>query len=101
MSTSLLNVQDANLMPKYLSETPYLSFDVPLCPKNKRLKRLNISIKYTILDEENWVWFTKISTTNGVDLMYNTRVFGKPEFGEVAIYMVKLLAHWKHIDSWR
>ncbi|KAJ0581851.1 hypothetical protein HanHA300_Chr04g0145831 [Helianthus annuus] len=47
----------------------------------------SISLKYTTLDAENWAWFVKISTTNGVDLMYNPRVFGKPVFGEVAIWL--------------
>ncbi|KAJ0797128.1 hypothetical protein HanPI659440_Chr04g0170321 [Helianthus annuus] len=74
-------------MPKYISESSFLSFDVPLCPKDKRLKGLNISLKYTTLNTENWAWFVKISTTNGVDLMYNPRVFGKPAFGEVAIWL--------------
>ncbi|KAJ0581852.1 hypothetical protein HanHA300_Chr04g0145841 [Helianthus annuus] len=87
MSTSLPDIKDANLMPKYISESSFLSFDVPLCPKDKRLKGLNISLKYTTLDAENWAWFVKISTTNGVDLMYNPRVFGKPAFGEVAIWL--------------
>ncbi|KVH88492.1 hypothetical protein Ccrd_026692 [Cynara cardunculus var. scolymus] len=39
---------------------------------------------------QDWAWFAKISTTNGVELMYNPKVFGKNEFGEVAIW----LSYW-------
>ncbi|XP_076888603.1 disease resistance-like protein DSC1 [Bidens hawaiensis] len=90
MSTSLPDIKDANLIPEYISESPFLSFDVPLCPKDKRLKGLNITFKYTTSDDESWAWFAKISTTNGVDLMYNPIIFGKPAFGEVAVW----LSYW-------
>ncbi|KAI3701539.1 hypothetical protein L6452_26700 [Arctium lappa] len=86
MSTSLPNIKDSKMTPEYISESSSLSFDVPSCPKNWRLKGLNVTFKYTISGDD-WVWFAKISTANGVDLMYNPRVFGKPGFGEVGIWL--------------
>ncbi|KAJ9550891.1 hypothetical protein OSB04_014936 [Centaurea solstitialis] len=89
MSTSLPNVKDSKAMAEYVSESPSLSLNVPWCPNNRRLKGLNVTFKYT-LNDDNWAWFAKISTTNGVDLMYNPKVFGKPEYGEVGIW----LSYW-------
>ncbi|KAJ9551414.1 hypothetical protein OSB04_015459 [Centaurea solstitialis] len=89
MSTSLPDIKDSNTTPEYISESPYLSFDVPSCPKNKRLKGLNVTFKYTLYGDD-WAWFAKISTTNGVGLMYNPKVFGNPGFGEVGIW----LSYW-------
>ncbi|GKD71312.1 variation in compound triggered root growth response-like protein, partial [Tanacetum coccineum] len=89
MSTSLPCLTDPNLTPDYVSESSSLSFDVPSCRKNSRLRGLNVTFKYTISGDE-WAWFAKISTTNGVDLMYNPKVFGKPEFGEVGTW----LSYW-------
>ncbi|KAK1418438.1 hypothetical protein QVD17_27583 [Tagetes erecta] len=86
MSTSLLEIRDLNMKPEYLSESTTLSFDVPLCPKDRRLKGLNVTFKYSLSGEE-WVWFVKISTTNGVDLVYNPKVFGKPGPSEVAVWL--------------
>ncbi|KAL7584770.1 hypothetical protein Lser_V15G44112 [Lactuca serriola] len=90
MSTSLPDIKDPNMKPKYVSESPYLSFGLPSFPRNKKLKGLNVIFKYTISDDSWSSWFCKISTTNGVDLMYNPRVFGKPEFGNVGIW----LSYW-------
>ncbi|KAJ0541042.1 putative TIR domain, P-loop containing nucleoside triphosphate hydrolase [Helianthus annuus] len=85
MSTSLPNINDPRMTPKYMSESSSLSFDVPSCPKNKRLKGINVTFKYSVSGVD-WAWFCKVSTTNGVvDLMYSPKVFGKPEFGEVGI----------------
>ncbi|KAI3701535.1 hypothetical protein L6452_26696 [Arctium lappa] len=89
MSTSLLDIKDSNTTPEYILESPYLSFDVPSCPKNKRLKGLNVTFRYTLYGDD-WAWFAKISTTNGVDLMYSPKVFGNPGFGEVGIW----LSYW-------
>ncbi|KAJ9552020.1 hypothetical protein OSB04_016065 [Centaurea solstitialis] len=89
MSTSLPNIKDSNMMFDYISTSSFLSFDVPLCPKNKRLKGLNVTIKYT-LSGEDWVWFAKICTTNGDDLIYNPKVFGKPGSGKVG----RWLSYW-------
>nr|XP_043615528.1 disease resistance protein RUN1-like isoform X2 [Erigeron canadensis] len=92
MSTSLPDVsdlKDPNIKPDYISESSSLSFGVPSCPENRRLKGLNLTFKYTISGDDS-AWFAKISTTNGVDLMYNPRVFGKPEYGEVGIW----LSYW-------
>ncbi|KAI3701540.1 hypothetical protein L6452_26701 [Arctium lappa] len=86
LSTSLPNIKDSKMTPEYISESSSLSFDVPSCPKNWRLKGLNVTFKYTISGDD-WAWFAKISTANGVDLMYNPRVFGKPGFGEVGIWL--------------
>ncbi|KAJ9551412.1 hypothetical protein OSB04_015457 [Centaurea solstitialis] len=88
-STSLPDIKDANMTPDYISESSSLSFDVSLCPKRRRLKGLNVIIKYT-LSGEDWAWFAKISTTNGDDLIYNPKVFGKPGSSEVAIW----LSYW-------
>ncbi|MFS7966544.1 putative protein kinase RLK-Pelle-CrRLK1L-1 family [Helianthus anomalus] len=90
MSTSLLDIKDPNMTPEYISKTSSLSFDVPLCPRNKRLTGINVTFKYAISGED-WAWFCKVSTSKGVvDLMYNPRVFGKPEVGEVCIW----LSYW-------
>nr|KAJ0197954.1 hypothetical protein LSAT_V11C700361450 [Lactuca sativa] len=89
MSTSLPDINDPNMTPDYISESTSLSFNVPLGPKDRRLKGLNIILKYKTSGED-WAWFTKITTSNGVDLMYNPIVFGKPASGEVAIW----LSYW-------
>ncbi|KAJ0706130.1 hypothetical protein HanLR1_Chr09g0303531 [Helianthus annuus] len=90
MSTSLPNVNDPRMTPEYMSESSSLSFDVPSCPKNKRLKGINVTFKYSV-SSVDWAWFCKVSTTNGVvDLIYNPKVFGKPECGEVGIW----LSYW-------
>ncbi|CAH1426874.1 unnamed protein product [Lactuca virosa] len=95
MSTSLPdmrypNLKYPNMRPTYVSELSSFSFDVPPPPNNRRLKGLDVTFKYTISSDDDWVWFCKISTTNGVDLMYNPKVFGKPESGEVGIW----LSYW-------
>ncbi|XP_076919026.1 uncharacterized protein LOC143579669 isoform X2 [Bidens hawaiensis] len=84
MSTSLPDTKDPN-MAHYTTESSSLCFDVPAYPKNKRLKGLNVTFIYTV-SGDNSVWFAKISTDKGVDLMYNPIVFGKPESGEVGIW---------------
>ncbi|XP_024961643.1 disease resistance protein RML1A-like [Cynara cardunculus var. scolymus] len=89
MSTSLPDIKNPNMMPEHISESQFLSFQVPTCPKGRSLKGLNITFKYTLFGKD-WAWFAKISTTNGVELMYNPKVFGKNEFGEVAIW----LSYW-------
>ncbi|KAL8239803.1 hypothetical protein R6Q59_016370 [Mikania micrantha] len=88
-STSLPDIDDPNMTPKYISKLPSVSFDVPSCPKNKMLKGINVIIKYAISGDDG-AWFCKVSTTTGVDLMYNPMVFGKPEFGKVCIW----LSYW-------
>ncbi|XP_042758467.1 uncharacterized protein LOC111909382 [Lactuca sativa] len=90
MSTSLPDMEDPNMKSTYVSESSSLSFDVPPPPKNKRLKGIDVTFKYTISGDDDWVWFCKINTTNGVDLMYNPKVFGKPESDEVGIW----LSYW-------
>ncbi|XP_024961640.1 putative disease resistance protein At4g11170 isoform X2 [Cynara cardunculus var. scolymus] len=89
MSISLPDIKDPNITPEYISEFPSVSFDVPMCPKDKRLKGIDVTFKYT-LSGEDWVWFAKISTSNGVDIMYNPKVFGMPALGEVGIW----LSYW-------
>ncbi|KAM0031128.1 putative P-loop containing nucleoside triphosphate hydrolase, leucine-rich repeat domain superfamily [Helianthus debilis subsp. tardiflorus] len=90
MSTSLPDIREPNLRPKYISKSSSLSFDVPSCPENKRLKGINVTFKYAISGED-WAWFCKINSTNGVvDLMYNPKVFGKPESGKACIW----LSYW-------
>ncbi|KAD2805261.1 hypothetical protein E3N88_38638 [Mikania micrantha] len=86
MSTSLLDIENLNLKPEYISQSTALSFDVPLCPKGRRLKGLNVTFKYSISGEER-DWFVKISTKNGVDLIYNPKIFGKPGPSEVAVWL--------------
>ncbi|KAD6455188.1 hypothetical protein E3N88_09894 [Mikania micrantha] len=89
MSTSLPDIDDPNMKPKYISKLFSVSFDVPSCPKNKMLKGINVILKYAISGDDG-AWFCKVSTTTGVDLMYNPIVFGKPEFGKVCIW----LSYW-------
>ncbi|KAD6455158.1 hypothetical protein E3N88_09864 [Mikania micrantha] len=57
--------------------------------QNKMLKGINVILKYAISGDDG-AWFCKVSTTTGVDLMYNPIVFGKPEFGKVCIW----LSYW-------
>nr|XP_043627316.1 disease resistance protein RRS1B-like [Erigeron canadensis] len=111
MSTSLPNIKNSNMMPDtdytYTSQdtgymytlldtafildsdfmyTPtltLLSFQVPACPEHRRLEGLIISFQYKARGEDS-VWFAKVSTPSGVNLMYNPRVFGKPD--EVGIW---------------
>ncbi|XP_023731175.1 probable disease resistance protein At4g19520 isoform X3 [Lactuca sativa] len=90
MSTSLPYMKDPMMKPTYVSELSYLYFDVPPPPKNRRLKGLDVTFKYTMSGEDDVLWFCKISTNNDVDLMYNPKVFGKPKFGEVGIW----LSYW-------
>ncbi|MFS7915033.1 putative kelch-type beta propeller [Helianthus anomalus] len=90
MSTSLPDIkEDSNMTPKYISKSSSLLFDVPRCPKNKRLKGINVTFKYA-RSGEDCVWFCKINTGKGVDVIYNPRVFGKPEFGKECIW----LSYW-------
>ncbi|KAL8228589.1 hypothetical protein R6Q59_000015 [Mikania micrantha] len=90
MSTSLPDIGDANMTPEYISESSSLSFDMPLCPKNKRLKGINVTFKYAISSDE-CAWFCKINMVNGVgDLLYNPKVFGKPKFGDSCVW----LSYW-------
>ncbi|XP_035846401.1 disease resistance protein RUN1-like isoform X2 [Helianthus annuus] len=90
MSTSLPDIKDPNITPTYISESNSLSFDVPSCPINKTLKGINVTFKYAVSGDD-WVWFCKVSTSNGVvDMMYNPKVFGKPESGKVCIW----LSYW-------
>ncbi|KAJ9550903.1 hypothetical protein OSB04_014948 [Centaurea solstitialis] len=89
MSTSLPDIKLSNMTPEYMSESPSLSFDVPSCPKNKRLKGLNVTFMYRLYGYD-WAWFVKITTASGVDLMYSPKVFGNPEFGKVGIW----LSYW-------
>ncbi|GKB89147.1 TMV resistance protein N-like protein [Tanacetum coccineum] len=90
ISISLPNIMDLNMTHEYTSQSSSLSFEVPPCPRNRRLKGLNVTFKYTLQYDDDWAWFAKISTANGVDLMYNPKVFGKPEFGEVGLW----LSYW-------
>ncbi|XP_076894289.1 disease resistance protein RML1B-like [Bidens hawaiensis] len=90
MSTSLPDIKDPNMTSKITSVLPSLSFDVPLCPKNKRLEGIVVTFKYAISGYD-WAWFCKISSPNGcVDLMYSPKVFGKPKYGEFGIW----LSYW-------
>ncbi|PWA83123.1 NB-ARC domains-containing protein [Artemisia annua] len=89
MSTSLPDIKDPNITPDYISESSYLSFDMPSCPKNKRFKGLDLTFRY-IISGDDGAWFAKISTTNGVDLLYNPKVFGEPEPGKAGIW----LSYW-------
>ncbi|XP_071726814.1 uncharacterized protein [Rutidosis leptorrhynchoides] len=89
MSTSLPFIKDPNLRPDYESDSASLSFDVPACPKNMKLEGVIVTFKYT-LSGDDWAWFAKISTTNNFDVMYNPKIFGKPEFGDIGIW----LSYW-------
>ncbi|GJZ44103.1 variation in compound triggered root growth response-like protein [Tanacetum coccineum] len=89
MSTSLPGLKGPNMKPDYISESSSLSFDVPSCPKNRRFKGLDLTFRY-IISGDDWAWFAKISTTNGVDLLYNPKVFGKPESDKAGIW----LSYW-------
>ncbi|KAJ9551180.1 hypothetical protein OSB04_015225 [Centaurea solstitialis] len=87
MSTSLPDIKDPNMIYEYSSESPSVCFRVPSCPENKRLIGLNVSFKYTILEDDDPTWFVKIHTNNGVDYMYNPHVFGHPGEGKVGIWL--------------
>ncbi|KAL8232438.1 hypothetical protein R6Q57_002216 [Mikania cordata] len=90
MSTSLPDIRYPNMTPEYISKSSSLSFDMPLCPKNKMLKGIDVTFKYAISSDE-CAWFCKISTVNGVgDLLYNPKVYGKPEFGDLCVW----LSYW-------
>ncbi|CAH1441243.1 unnamed protein product [Lactuca virosa] len=89
MSTSLPDIKDPNMKPNYASKLSFLSFDVPSDPTSKKLKGLDVTFKYTISGHE-CAWFCKICTTKGVDLIYNPKVFGKPDSGKVGIW----LSYW-------
>ncbi|PWA76637.1 toll/interleukin-1 receptor (TIR) domain-containing protein [Artemisia annua] len=84
-----LQMQNLTSDYKYTSEHDFLSFSVPKSPMNRRLKGLNLTFKYTI-QGDTWVWFAKIKTNKGVDLIYNPKVFGKPASDEVGIW----LSYW-------
>nr|GEX89818.1 protein variation in compound triggered root growth response-like [Tanacetum cinerariifolium] len=89
MSTSLPGLKDPNMKSDYISESSSLSFDVPSCPKNRRFKGLDLTFRYKISGDD-WAWFAKIITSNGVNLLYNPKVFGKPESGKAGIW----LSYW-------
>ncbi|CAI9265870.1 unnamed protein product [Lactuca saligna] len=89
MSTSLPDIKDPNMKPNYASKLSFLSFNVPSDPTSRRLKGLDVTFRYTISGDE-CAWFCKICTTKGVDLIYNPKVFGKPDSGKVGIW----LSYW-------
>lgn len=91
MSTSLPDINIPKMMPEYILETTStsLSFRVPECPRKRRLIGINVTFKYTISGDD-WIWFAKIKTTNHVEIIYNPKVFGKPEPGKIAIW----LSYW-------
>ncbi|GKC03635.1 Toll/interleukin-1 receptor domain-containing protein, partial [Tanacetum coccineum] len=91
MSISLPDIEKPNMIPEYeyTSDDPLLSFEVPERSSNRTLKGLNITFKYTIQGDE-WVWFAKIRTNKGVDLIYNPTAFGKPAADKVGIW----LSYW-------
>ncbi|XP_071706318.1 disease resistance protein RML1A-like [Rutidosis leptorrhynchoides] len=89
MSTSLPDIKHPKLTPGYTSQSTTLSFSVPSSPRNSSLKGLNVTFRYTISGED-MVWSARISMTNGNDLIYSPKVFGKPESGEVGIW----LSYW-------
>lgn len=89
MSTFLPDIEDPNMTPEYMKESSSLSFNVPPHSNNHILKGLNVTFKYKLSGDEKHVWpiFAKISNkTKGRDWIYNPTVFGKPGFGEVAIW---------------
>ncbi|PWA83118.1 Leucine-rich repeat-containing protein [Artemisia annua] len=91
MSISLPDIDKPNMIPEneYTSEDPLLSFEIPESHRNRKLKGLNLTFKYTLQGDE-WVWFARIRTNNGVNLIYNAKVFGKPAADEVGIW----LSYW-------
>lgn len=92
-STFLPDTNDPNITSDYISHSSSVSFNVPSCAKNQKLKGLNITIKYTT-NKENYPWpiFAKISNkTKNRDWIYNPTVFGRPESGKVTIW----LSYWE------
>ncbi|GJW94909.1 Toll/interleukin-1 receptor domain-containing protein [Tanacetum coccineum] len=89
VSISLPDIEKPNIIPEYeyTSDDPLLSFKVPERSCNRILKGLNITFKYTIQGDE-WVWFVKLRTNKGVDLIYNPKAFGKPAADRVGIWGV-------------
>lgn len=76
-------------MFEYFSKSASLSFEVPSCTNNHRLKGLNVIFKYILSGDEKDVWpiFAKIgNTTKCRDWIYNPTVFGKPGIGEVGLW---------------
>ncbi|GJX11431.1 TMV resistance protein N-like protein [Tanacetum coccineum] len=90
MSISLPDIEKPNRIPayQYTSQYPELFFEVPNC--SRTIKGLNLTLKYTMQGDDDWVWFIKIRTNNGVDLIYNAKVFGRPVSDEVGIW----LSYW-------
>ncbi|KVE51521.1 hypothetical protein Ccrd_023963, partial [Cynara cardunculus var. scolymus] len=78
LSTCLPDIKDPNITPEYISESTSLSFEVPSSPVDRMLIGLNLTFKFTISSGQECAWFAKIRTNNGVDLMYNPKVFGDP-----------------------
>ncbi|KAI3679525.1 hypothetical protein L2E82_51267 [Cichorium intybus] len=92
-STFLPNTNDPNITSDYISHSSTISFNIPSCAKNQKLKGLNITFKYTVNKEKHpWPIFAKISNkTKNRDWIYNPTVFGKPEPGKVTIW----LSYWE------
>ena len=91
MSIFLPDIEKPNMIPEneHTSEDTLLSFKNLKSHRSRRLKGLNLTFKYTLQGDE-WVWFAEIRTNNGVDLIYNAKVFGKPAANEVGTW----LSYW-------
>ncbi|GKC57190.1 disease resistance-like protein DSC1 isoform X1 [Tanacetum coccineum] len=93
LSTFLPDIMDLDIPYDYTSQSSSLSFNVPPHHNNHILKGLNVTFKYASSGNEKQIFpvFTKVSnTTKGCDWIYNPMVFGKPGFGEIAIW----LSYW-------
>nr|GEX01663.1 hypothetical protein [Tanacetum cinerariifolium] len=75
---------------EYTSSSPFLSFNVPLCPGKCRIQGLNVIFTYKESlgdDEHPWVLFVKVSnTTKGLTWIYNPVVYCKPKVDEDVVW---------------
>nr|GEV49060.1 TMV resistance protein N-like [Tanacetum cinerariifolium] len=91
-STYLQGVKDQIMMTsEYTSSSPFLSFNVPLCPGKCRIQGLNVIFTYkgSLGDDEHpWVLFVKVSnTTKGLTWIYNPVVYCKPKVDEDVVWV--------------
>nr|XP_043627290.1 disease resistance protein RPV1-like [Erigeron canadensis] len=95
MSTYLWQEEDEInqiIMPEYTSASPFLSFQVPFCPK---IQGLNVYCGYYSLleneDQDECVLFAKVSNINkGLTWIYNPVVFCKARTDRDALW----LSYW-------
>ncbi|CAH1449172.1 unnamed protein product [Lactuca virosa] len=97
MSTYLARIRDQSMpTPEYMSSSAFLSFRVPSCPENGRIRGLNITASYrgsgislsaAYRDKYTRALFAKVSNTSkGLTWMYNPVIYANVEVGEDAVW---------------